>query len=466
MGKIWRAFKRRFIGDRFFYRKVLMVAVPIVIQNSITNFVNLLDNVMVGRIGTEQMSGVSIVNQLVFIFNLCIFGVMSSAGIFGSQFYGDNNTAGLRDTMRFKLISGVLVSAVGMAVMYLFGEQLIGLYLTGEESTVDRAQTLSSGMEYLRVAVWGFLPFAIANAYASTLRETSETIRPMLAGLAAVALNLIFNYLLIFGKFGFPEMGVQGAALATVMSRFLEISILVIWTHKHTERNRFAAGLYRSFRIKKGLTGQIIRKGLPLTANETLFAAGIAMLTQCYSIRGVDVVAGLNISSTLSNTLNMVFISMGNTIAILVGQMLGAGDFDGAREWARKMIAFSMMLSLITVVLMLALSGIFPYAYNTDQEVRDLASGFIVIYGLTAPLGAFMNASYFTIRSGGKTLITFLFDSAAIWVICVPIAWCLGHFTTLHIFCIVAAVQLSDIIKCTVGFILVKKGVWVRRLVD
>ena len=254
MGRIWSAFKRRFIGDRFFYRKVLMVAVPIVIQNSITNFVSLLDNIMVGRVGTEQMSGVSIVNQLVFIFNLCIFGVMSGAGIFGSQYYGDDNIEGLRDTMRFKLIAGVLVSVVGMGVMYLFGEQLIGLYLAGEETTVDRAQTLSSGVEYMRVAVWGFLPFAIANAYASTLRETSETVRPMMAGLAAVALNLIFNYLLIFGKFGFPRMGVSGAALATVMSRFLEIGILVIWTHRHTARNRFAVGLYRSLRIKKGLT--------------------------------------------------------------------------------------------------------------------------------------------------------------------------------------------------------------------
>ena len=222
--------QNRYIGDRKFYRNLFSIAIPIIIQNGITNFVSLLDNIMVGQVGTIPMSGVSIVNGLLFVFNLCIFGASSGAGIFTAQFFGSRDHEGIRYTFRFKILICLLIAALGGLIFTCGDRLLIGLYLTGEGDAAAAAGAMEYGRRYLAIMIWGFLPFAIANAYSSTLREMGETFVPMIAGIAAVFVNLFLNYVLIFGHFGAPEMGVEGAALATVISRFAELAIVVFWT--------------------------------------------------------------------------------------------------------------------------------------------------------------------------------------------------------------------------------------------
>ena len=313
------------LADRAFYRRVLGVAVPIMIQNGITNFVSLLDNIMVGQVGTIPMSGVSIVNGLVFVFNLCVFGACSGAGIFTAQFHGFQDDRGVRHTFRFKLFICLLLSALGMAIFLLGGQGLIGLYLQGEGDALTAAKAMEYGLKYLRIIIWGFLPFALCNAYSGTLRETGETVVPMVGGIAAVFVNLFLNYVLIFGHFGAPAMGVEGAALATVVSRFVELILVAGWTHLHPERKPFIRGAYRSPYIPGKLLGSIVVKGMPLLVNEFLWSTGVAILNQCYSTCGLDVVPAMNIATTMSNLSNVVFLSMGNAVGILMGQMLGAG---------------------------------------------------------------------------------------------------------------------------------------------
>ena len=226
-------FKKKFIGDRDFYRRLLTIAIPIMVQQIITNFVSLLDNIMVGQIGTVQMSGVAIANQLMFVFYICVFGAVSGAGIYGAQFYGKGDVEGLRSTFQFKLFVCAVVSVVAMALFWYKGEFLIGLYLQGGSSGAAADEVLMYGMRYLRVMIIGIIPFAWTQSYASTLKETGETVLPMKAGVTAVFINLIFNYILIFGKLGAPQLGAVGAAVATVLSRFVEFFIVVIWTHRH-----------------------------------------------------------------------------------------------------------------------------------------------------------------------------------------------------------------------------------------
>ena len=235
---------RRYIGDKAFYRRVLGVALPIIIQNGITNFVSLLDNIMVGQVGTLQMSGVSIVNQLLFVFNLCVFGAVSGAGIFTAQFFGSQDHEGVRHTFRFKFLVSVGLVIVGTAVFLLAGQPLIRLYLQGDGDPRDVAITLAYGSDYLRIMLLGLLPFALASAYSGTLRETGQTMVPMVGGIVAVFVNLIFNYILIFGHFGAPAMGVRGAAVATVLSRYVELAIVAGWTHLKSGRNPFIEGFF------------------------------------------------------------------------------------------------------------------------------------------------------------------------------------------------------------------------------
>lgn len=456
---------KKLIGDRQFYRRVLMIAVPIMIQNGITNFVNMLDNIMVGQIGTEQMSGVSIVNQLVFVYNITIFGAISGAGILGAQFYGNNDHKGLRNTFRFKVIFCTLLCGLGVFLLFHWGTPLINLYLRGEADSGNTALALKYAQDYLLFMLVGLLPFTLVQIYSSTLRETSETVKPMTAGMIAVVVNLIFNYLLIFGKFGFPALGVRGAAIATVMARFTECFYLLVWTHRHAGKNIFIQGAYRSLKIPLPLVAQIIKKGTPLLVNELLWSAGMAILLQCYSVRGLSVVAAMNISGTIFNVFNVVFIALGNSISIVVGQLLGAGKMEEARLTAYRMIAFSTMACLGVSVLMIVTRSLFPQIYNTAEEVRQLASSFIFIAGIFIPVNAFVHACYFTMRSGGKTVITFLFDSVFVWSVAIPTAYVLSRFTNMEIRSLYFLVCATDMIKCVIGFILVKKGVWLNRIV-
>ena len=458
-------FRRKFIGDKAFYMMVLGIAVPIMIQNGITNFVNLLDNIMVGRLGTEQMSGVSIVNQLMFVYNICIFGGVSGAGIFTAQYFGQKDDEGIRYTFRFKLWITLALTIGAVLLFMFFDDTLISLYLKGNSDGGDLRATLEYGKQYLRVMVFSLPAFMVLQVYASTLRECGETVVPMKAGMAAVFVNLVFNYLLIYGKLGFPELGVVGAAVATTMSRYIEVAIVIIWTHKHAEIHTFVHHLYSSLTLPFATAKKIFIKGMPLIVNEALWSAGMAMLTQCYSVRGLNVVAGLNIANTVNNVFNVVFLALGNSVAIVVGQLLGAGEMEEARDKDNKMIAFSILSCLGVAVVMIGLSPVFPLLYNTTDAVRHQATAFMIAQAIFMPQAAFIHATYFTLRSGGKTIVTFFFDCVFLWVVNVPVVFLLSRFTGMQAHYIYVCCQIADWIKCVIGFILVKKGVWIQNIV-
>lgn len=462
---VLKAFKNKFIGNRDFYRYVLFLAIPMIIQNTITSFVSFLDNIMVGQVGTEPMSGVAIVNQLMFVFNICIFGGVSGAGIFGTQFYGKGDYEGQKYTFRFKLYACLFITAIALVLFGFLDTQLISLYLSDNGSVGNTALALQYGREYLAIMMIGLIPFAIGQSYINTIRETGQTLIPMLSSAAAVFTNLILDYILIFGIFGMPAMGVRGAAIATVIARFVECTIVIVWTHTHTSKNLYIKGAYRGFTIPGSILVSIFKKGTPLMLNEMLWAAGMAVISQCYAFRGLEVVAAQNISSTISNLFNVVYIQLGGCISIVVGQLLGAGKLKEAKEADNKMIFFSVSCCAGISVIMILLGRLFPSIYNTEASIKELARIFITISALAMPLCAFSHCTYFTLRSGGKTIITFLFDSVYTWVLIIPFATVLSRHTQLPVTTVFFMVQFTELIKVIIGFFMVKSDVWMQNIV-
>ncbi len=456
---------KKYVGDRAFYKKILAISLPIMIQNGITNLVNLLDNVMVGRLGTEAMSGVSIVNQFIFIFNLLIFGAISAAGIFTAQYYGLKDDAGIRYTFRFKIMINLLAGGIGVLIFILFGNNLINLFLHDAGNVGNLNLTRAFGHKYLTVMLFGLIPYAISQVYASTMRETGETVMPMIAGIVAVVTNFVLNIILIFGYLGAPALGVEGAALATVISRFAELLILVIYAHVKTKKFSYIKGAYRSFKIPKSLFVSITVKGIPLMLNEFFWALAMTMRNQCYSTRGLDVVAAQNISATIFNLFSVVYISLGSSIAIIVGALLGAGKLEEAKDTDRKLIGFSVFCGMGVCLLLSLASLFFPTLYNTSDTVQTLASYMMVISALTMPFAAFANAAYFTLRSGGRVIITILFDSCYMWAVVIPVTALFAYLTNVNIFILFAIGQGVDIFKMIFGSILLKRGSWLKTLV-
>lgn len=458
---------KKYIGDKEFYKVLLVLLIPMVVQQAVTSFVNLLDNIMVGRLGTESMSGVAIINQLMFVFNVTIFGCISGASIYSAQFFGKKDYEGVRHAFRFKLFIGTIIAIIAIVIFAFFGDDLIKLYLSeGTEGGGDLMLTLSEARRYLKIMLWGLVPFMISQCYFSTLRESGETVIPMRASILAIIVNLTFNYILIFGKFGFPKLGVVGAATATVMARYVEIGYTIFMTHRNKDRFIFVEKLYTSLYIPADIIKKIIITGAPLLLNELLWSVGNASITQNYSVRGLNVMAGLNISSTVSQLFMIIFFSMGGAISILIGRELGAGNIEKAKDMDRKLIFFNVSIYVLIGALLASLAPFVPHIYKTEEAVKNLATQFLIVYAIAMPIFAFNHSAYFTMRAGGKTIITFLFDSVFVWVVSLPLSYVLTRYTSLNIVIVYLIIQFSESIKAVIGAFLLKSGIWARNIID
>lgn len=460
------SFKNKYFGDKNFYKMTLTIAIPIIIQNLLTNLVSMADNIMVGQLGTNQMSGVAIINQLFFVFNLLVFGGMSGAGLFSAQYFGQKNHNGVRDVFRMKILIGITIIAISLSVMIFLHKPLINMFLHEGSSSGNIQETFNYAKNYLYIMVIGIAPFVISNCYNTTLKESGQTVVPMKAGVLAVVFDIVLNYIFIFGKLGFPAMGVVGAAIATVISRFVECGYLVIYTHRHSNDYPFIKHCYRTLKVPGSLVKKIIVTGTPLMLNEFLWAGGLTLQTQALSTKGLATVGGLNICNTIGNISNCIFVTMGTTIAIVVGQLLGAGKLKEAKVTATRMAAFSLLISFGMIIILGLLGPVFPHFYNTTDEIRELATKFIWAVAAATPFISLSNSEYFILRSGGKTIITFLFDSCFVCLVNVPVAICLTKFTAIHIVGIFFLVNMLEGVKALIGFIMVKKDIWLNTIVD
>ncbi len=457
---------KRYFGDRAFLGRVSAIALPIIVQNLITNFVSLLDNIMVGQLSTAEIGAVAIINNnLLFIFILCLFGVSAGAGIYTTQFHGCSDHDGVRQSFRFRLFVCVGLAFAAIALFYFGGESMIGLYLQGDGDATVAANTLRYAQEYLRIMLWGLIPFALTNAYASTLRETGHPSVPMVASIIATFINLIFNYILIFGHFGAPALGVAGAATATVIARFVEFFIVAGWTHLNPGKNPFIVGAYRSFYIPGSLLGKLAVKALLLMFNEGMWSLGMAVLNQNYSVCGLIVTPALSITYTLCDLTAVLFRSLGSTVGIILGQMMGGGrSAEELQSTYKKLSHLCVISGTMVCGATIAISSIFPQIYNTTPEVRELAKWFIVISAFNMPLQAYVFPVFFTLRAGGKAFTTILFDSMAAWVGCIPLAFILCNFTGASVLLVYALCNSLDLVRCVIGYFLIRKGSWIQNL--
>ena len=457
--------KNYVFGSRKFYKRLLYIVVPITVQNTLTNVVSLLDNVMVGRLGTLPMSAVAVDNQLLFVFYLLVFGGLAGAGIYGAQFYGKGDAEGVRDTFRIKLFISLFILALGLAVFGIFGMRLAETYVAEGTLPEARAVLMREASSYLRVMLLGLPPFLLTQCYAGTLRECGRSSLPMKASVAAMAINFVGNLLLIFGLLGFPALGVTGAAVATVISRFAELGIIIFCVYRDREQYPFFTGAFRGLRVRKGLLLTVLCSAFPLLVNEALWSSGEAVLLQLYSTRGIDAVAALNINNTVGNVFNTMFLSVGSGAGILVGQELGAGRLEKAVQTAWRTVFASVVACAAVGLLEAAIAPVVPRIYNTEPLIRALAVRLLLISALMQPLRGIENSAYFIMRSGGRVFITMLFDSCFSWALMVPLAWFLAYRTELPIVPFFLLSLIPEVVKCGAACICLKKRLWVRNLV-
>ena len=473
---MFNKFRKIFIGDKAFYRTLLVILLPLVIQQGFTSFVNMLDTLMVGSLGEESLSAVGVVNQILMVFNLTLFGGLSGISIFGSQFAGKMDIDGMRQSFRAKLYFGTAVIVLGLSVLLIFGDTFINLFMAGEVDADRAAFALKEGHDYLRIMLVGLPPFVLVQCYAGSMREMGKTVAIMVASVIAVLTNLVLNFLLIYDVreltvFGQTftmwgaGMGVRGAAVATVISRYMEMAIVLTYAHLHQNRYVFLRGAFRNGYVPLSLLKKVAITGSPLLFNEVFWSLGMTFINQCYSTRGMSALAALNITSTAWNLFCIIMFAMGNAVSILVGQYLGRGDKQGARDVDTKLLFITVVSHIVLGAGLALCSGLIPQLFDVTEEARALAARTLVIAGLSLPIHAFLHATYFTIRSGGKTFITFLFDSVYTWCVPAVLAFVLSRYTQADVVTMYFCIQFIDVVKLVIGLFMLKSDFWANNIV-
>ena len=455
---------KKFFGNKTFYKTLIAVTIPIILSQIIAQFVNLLDNLMVGQLTTAEFDGVSIANQFFFIFNLAIFGAFAGPTIFATQHHGASNLEGVKECIRYKWMIGIAIVIIGTIIFVTCDDLIFNFYIHEDQlGDVNPEDVIYSGKQYMRVMLIGLIPFMIGEIYSSNLREAKQTVVPMVANIIAVFVNLVLNYIFIFGKLGFPAMGVVGAAVGTVVSRIVCCLIVVIYSmcSKQYEFNKEA---FKKFFPSKQSFIEIFKKTYILLVNEFLWSLGLMLINNCFSHRGLDVVASVNISSTFINLFALIGTSYGTGLSVLLGQQLGAKKFKEAQDDSYKYLAFSIILGITIALIMYSLRKTVPMLYDMSYDIILMAENLIAITALLIPVRVYSTACYFTIRSGGKLFITFLFDSVFTLCIRVLITYIVVKTTDLSIYYIYFISEVLEVIKIIIGTILVKKGVWIQSI--
>ena len=445
----------KFIGDRNFYKMALVIAIPLMMQQLITSSVNLVDNLMVGQLGDAALGGVAAVNRFYIIAMYGTNGMITAAAIFIAQFFGAKDEERMKQAFRFSILSAYAI----MIPFYLLGSIIphtIMSFFTSDPLIIQ------AGGNYMQIAAWSFLPLALSLTIASAMRAVGETRTPLVISAIAVLTNTFLNYCLIFGHFGFPQLGVEGAALATLAARFLETGLLLVVLYRmHFD---FKTKVTQLFHVPLMLVRRIMAKAAPLALNEVLWSMGMASLFKFYSTRGAEVMSGYAISTTIGDIFFVLFGGMAAATTVLVSQYLGADKLDQARDHGYQLLGFSMMLSAIFATLMFTSSFIVPHFYQVSLTAKHVAANMLQIMSVMFWIYMGNTQCYFILRAGGDTRSTLFMDSGYMWLINIPVVWALAYFTNVNIIILYVIGQLTDILKLVIAYTLVRKEKWVVNL--
>ena len=434
------------IKNRDLMRMMGKLALPIAAQSLIGSSLSLIDNLMVGSLGELELNAVGVSVQLFFISWMLLFGFTSGTATFISQFYGVGDMKSIKKTTGFGLTVaggiGLMFFFVGMA----FPEYVLRIFTRFPE-------VIELGVVYIRTGAPCFLFLAITQPFTVALRATQQTKLPLYASVTALVLNTFLNYVLIFGKFGAPALGVQGAALATSISRFVEMSIILFIVFGR--KNIVAGKLSEYFSYGKELAMRIVKNALPTTINETMWGLGTSLYVAAFARIGITAGAAIQACNTISNMFSLAAFSVGDAVLILVGQKLGEGKPELAYEMSKKMVVAGLIIGVIAGVGLIAAGEPLLSLFEFTEEGADAAMKILIIYGALMWLNLY-NGIHITgtLRCGGDTRFAMFTEVGTVWLIGVPAAFITSLYFGWPVYFALLAVKSEELVK---GIILTKR---------
>lgn len=446
------------IDRRHFLKTVAVVAAPISIQSLIGSSLNLVDNLMIGHLGELPLNAVGISVQIFFVYWMFVFGFASGAATFISQFYGVRDFVNIRRSCGF-----TLTVAFGMGMLFFLAAEFFPEYILRVFTRFP--EVIEAGAVYVRIGAPCFLLVPVIQAFTVTLRATQQTIQPLVASAVALCLNTLMNYVLIYGKLGMPAMGVAGAALATVISRCVEMSIILFLVFGR--RNVIAGPLKEFFSFSRELAGRIVRNAVPTTINETMWGLGTALYVAAFARISITAGAAVQACNTINNLFSMAAFSIGDAVLILVGQKLGEGRKDEAYEMSKILLKLSVIVGIVLGALTICFGRPILSLFDFTEEGAADAWHILIVYAATLWMEVY-NATMVTgcLRCGGDTRFAMVTEVSSVWLIGVPAAFITSLWLGWPVWAAVLAVKLEGVVK---GIILTARYIsrkWLNTVIE
>ena len=442
--------------DRQFFRSLFVLAIPIMLQNLVNSMINLLATVMVGRLGTVEIAAVGLGNQIFFLYQLFLFGVCSGGSIFTAQFWGKGDIAGIRKTLGFCVTLSSIWAVLFTLAAVIIPDKLIGFYSKDEE-------VIMAGAAYLRILAFSFFPFALSFAFVLSLRSVEKVRLAFVSTGIALGINAVLSYFFIFGIGPVPAMGVTGAALATVISRLFEAVFVV--SVSYAKKYVLAGSLGEFLGFNRYFARQFFKISLPVMFNEILWSTGVTMQSVIFARTNTDAIAAFNIVNTVSQLTWVLFLGLGNGVAVMIGKKIGERNEETARDYASGIARFAPVLAVGAAMILFPLSRLLPFVFKVYPETIRNALQMFIILCCVYPFRAFNMVMIIGIcRAGGDTVFCVIYDVAAMWLITLPIAAFAAFTLHAPVWLIYLCICSEDSIKSLLGIWRLRSGKWLHNV--
>lgn len=445
--------------NKGFFKTMLAIGIPVMFQNLLSTALNLIDTLMIGQVGKNELAAVGLANQLFFVMILLIFGINSGASVFIAQFWGRQDTVNIKKTMGIGLIFGGIVSGIFLMIGQIFPEQVMHLLSNGNE------QLIHHGSIYLKIVSWSYVFTAISFAFSVAARSIAQATTPTIVSAIAVAINASLNYVLIYGKFGMPEMGVAGAALATLIARVFEMVALLIILY--SQSSPLAAKFKELFNFDLAYLKTVMGTSLPVIVNESMWAVGNVMYTIAIAKISADAVASYQVGVSVYRFYEVVFIGFASACQVMIGNSIGAGDEEGAKSHAKHFIMLNQAAVLVIIGLLIATASWNVSLFGLPPEVSVSAANLVKLYGVFSFFKCFnLLMIVGVLRGGGDTHYAMRVELAAVWLVGVPMAFIGAVLLKWPVEWTVAAMMMEEVVKSIFCFYRYLSRKWCHNVIN
>ncbi|NSW52530.1 MAG: MATE family efflux transporter [Anaerolineae bacterium] len=444
------------LKDKYYTQTLLKIGVPIALQQLLFAAFNLLDTVMMGQMGEQSIAAVGLANQITFVYNLVIFGVTNGAAIFAAQYWGVKDMDGIHRAQRVTILLSALIGMAFSAVALLIPETVLGFY-------TNDAEVIRLGAQYLRIIGITYLVMGMYMTYITILRSVHIVKMPTAISVVGLLFNMLVNYLLIFGKFGFPQLGVRGAAIGTLVVRLGQFAVLLLIVY--WKKLPAAVNLFQPMARDAGFLARFFKTTAPVLVNETLWSLAITTINSIYAHISTEAVAAVNITGTVEQFVFVIGIGMANATGIMVGNEIGAGREHNAKTYARWSILISAGLALLLGAVIFFSAPFIIRIYNVSEQTRFFAVRLMRVMGMILWSRTMMaNFVVGILRPGGDTRFTLVVDGLVVWVVGVSMAYLGANVLHLPVYWVYLMVASEEIVKNFMCYLRFRSGKWITNL--